>query len=288
MKQIPTPSYEYEIEKLRRAYQDAILEILRELERIDVSNLSQANARLHLVRIANILASLDEESTRWVEENVPMAARDGVAKTLVELGIASSVEEAKTIVKFNRANKAIIDAAIADTQADLLAVTQNVSRRVRATVRRVTGEVMRNNYASGTAGRKTITKEIFEGLRKELGQSVNTGIIDASGRRWQPQVYVDMVARTKMMEVHKEATRNEAVQRGAYYGVISRHGATDACRNWEGRIVKLVPDAPGDFPYIDDLPRREIFHPNCRHAISPIKRIDRLPSDIKRLNRIDD
>lgn len=288
MKQIPSPNYDYRTDKLKRAYQTAILEILRELERIDVANLTQANARAHLADISKILASLDKESAQWVVENIPIAARDGVAKTLVELGIAKDLAEARTIVKFNRANKALIDAAIADTQSDLLAVTQNVNRKVRATIRHVTSEVMRNNYAGGTVGRKTITKEILEGLRRDLGQAVNTGIIDARGRRWRPQVYVDMLARTKMMEVHKEATRNEAVQREAYYGVISRHGATDACRNWEGKIVKLYVDAPGDFPYIDDLPRNEIFHPNCRHAVSPFKRIDRLPSDIKRLNNIDD
>lgn len=72
-----------------------------------------------------------------------------------------------------------------------------------------------------------------------------------------------------------EATINEAVADEAYYGVISSHGAKDDCANWEGKIVKLVPNAPGDYPYIGDLPNREIFHPRCRHTISPIRRPDR-------------
>ncbi|MOA45391.1 hypothetical protein D3C78_1677850 [compost metagenome] len=80
-----------------------------------------------------------------------------------------------------------------------------------------------------------------------------------------------MVTRTKLAETHREATINEAVGRNAFYAQISRHGATDACQNWEGRVVKLVRDAPGDYPFIGDLPRREIFHPRCRHVLSPAR-----------------
>jgi len=86
---------------------------------------------------------------------------------------------------------------------------------------------------------------------------------------------VDMVSRTKMMRMTMDATINEAVDREAYYGVISSHGARDACRNWEGKIVKLVADAPGDYPYYGNLPTREIFHPRCSHVISPVRRPDR-------------
>lgn len=281
MRFIPSPNYDYRTDKLKRAYQSAILAILRELERMDVANLTQANARAHLADIAKILAGLDKESAQWVSDNIPLAARDGVAKTLVELGVVASLDEARGVVKFNRANKALIDAAIADTQSDLLAVTQNVDRKVKSAVRRVTSEVMRSNYAGGTVGRKTITKEILEGLRKELGKSVETGIIDKIGRRWDPSVYANMLVRTKMQQTHIEATRNEAVQRGALYGIISSHGATDSCRFHEGRIIKLDPSAPGDYPTYEQLQATgQVFHVNCRHVVTALKRIDRLPSDV--------
>lgn len=35
--------------------------------------------------------------------------------------------------------------------------------------------------------------------------------------------------------------------------------------------MKLTRDAPGSYPYIGDLPSREIFHPNCRHTLSPVR-----------------
>ncbi|KKO54504.1 phage minor capsid protein [Paenibacillus sp. DMB20] len=260
-------NHDREIEKLVRAYKDAVKAIYAELDRIDISNISRAKSAAALVEVTKILASLNEESAAWVAENVPKAAREGVLSALVSL----DVEDAEKIEKFSRINREMVAATVADTQADLLAVTKNVERRVRSAVRQVTAESMRANLAKGVNGRRTISRDILDGLRKKLGDSVNSGIIDAAGHRWKPEVYVEMVTRTKLAETNREATMNEAIGRGAMYGRISRHGAADDCRLWEGRIIKLTPDAPGDYPYIGDLPRRQIFHPRCRHVITPVR-----------------
>lgn len=85
------------------------------------------------------------------------------------------------------------------------------------------------------------------------------------------------------MEAHIEAARNEAIARGSYYGIISTHYAIDACRYHEGRIVKLVPNAPGNYPTIEELKATgQLFHINCRHRIIPISSIEDLPADIRR------
>jgi hypothetical protein len=285
-KEIPVPSYEYEISQLVDYYKRAVNDILRELNSVDLTDFQRANALAVLKDIADILSELDDNAVAWVEENIPKVALDGVAGAIMALGVAETIDEARTIAKFNRLNRELVKAVVADTQSDLLAVTQNVNRKVKAAIRQAVAESMRSNMTRGINGRRTISADIVTDMRKRLGDAVNTGIIDAAGRRWKPEVYVDMVVRTKIMQAYKEATRNEAISRGAYYGVISRHNAADACRNWESKIVKLTPDAPGDFPYVDDLPRREIFHPNCRHIITPVRRIDRLPDDIKQRNNI--
>jgi hypothetical protein len=260
-------SYDAEVAALTDAYKQAVADILAELDRIDVTDISRANSAAALTEVSRILAGLNAESATWVAENIPLAARAGVLSALTAL----SIGDAADIARFSRINSEMVKAVVADTQADLLAVTQNVERRVRSAVRQVTAESMRANMAAGITGRRTMNRDILGGLRKTLGDSVNTGIIDAAGRRWRPEVYVDMVTRTKMMRAQIDATINEAVGRDVMYGRISRHGATDACAKWEGKYVKLVPDAPGDFPYISELPRREIFHPNCKHVVSPIR-----------------
>lgn len=268
---IPEPVYDYEIALLVRAYKNALLSISAELSRLDLTAMSRANSRAALAEVAAILHGLNDESAAWVDRYIPKAATDGVARTIVSLGAASTLEDADKIVKFNRINREFVASAVADTQADLLAVTQNVDRRVRTAVRQATADSMRANLTRGVNGNKTLNADLLARMKKTLGSAIDTGIVDSAGRRWLPENYVKMLTRTKMAATQRESSINEAVGRGAYYGVISRHNAVDKCRGYEGMIVKLTPDAPGEYRYIGDLPRNEIFHPCCKHLVTAIR-----------------
>jgi hypothetical protein len=284
MANVPTPTYEYEVSQLVNYYKKAVDEILRELERIDLSNFKRANAQAKLNSIAEILAELDASATAWVEATIPIAARDGVVNTLLSLAVVDTVEQALNIVEFNRINQNMVAAAVADTQSDLLAITQNIDRKVKAGIRQAVADSIRANMTKGINGRKTISADILTEMRAQLGKVVETGIIDSAGRRWLPSTYAEMVTQTKLASTYTEATTNEALQRGAYYGVISRHGAIDSCRYHEGRIIKLTPDAPGNYPTWNELKATgQIAHPNCRHFFSPIRNLDRLPDSVREL-----
>lgn len=285
-REIPSPTYDYEINRLVGYYKKALLEIDRELKKLDLTDLDRAMALALQQDIADILKELNSNAAAWVEDHIPLAISDGIARSIVALGVAESLEEAKTIVKFNRLNRDLVKTAIADTQDDLLQVSENVSRKVRTAIRQVTAEVLRTNLTQGINSTAALKRDIVRDLRNQLGDSLNTGIIDAAGRRWKPQVYVEMLVKTKMAAAHREATINDGVDRGVLYGVISRHGAKDMCRVWEGKVISLVPNTPGDYPYIGSLPRRDIFHPNCRHVVTPVRRPDRLPDDLRQLNGI--
>lgn len=279
---IPLTDYDKDIEKLINEYKKAVVKISNELERIDVSDLSRAHSMAVLSEVGNILVELDASTKVWIEEYFPLVILEGAASAMVALELVGSMEEAKKVVKFNKFNKELVEIMVADTQTDLLAVTQNVNKKVRIAVRQVFSESLRSNYAAGINGRRTINRETLMGLRKTLGDAVNTGIIDSAGRRWKPEDYVDMITRTKMMNAYNEAHTNEAVSRNAFHGVISSHGATDACRYHEGRIVKLTPEAPGDYPTIDELKASgQIFHPRCKHSFSAIRSVDLLPESVK-------
>ncbi len=281
-KEFPPPKYDYRVDKLAKAYRKAIREIERELKSLPVGDIRQAHARAVLAEVAKIMSGINKECELWVNENIPLAARDGVARTMFALGEAKTLQEALKLAGFNRINKAMVDAVIADTYTDLLAVTQNVDRKTRAAVRKAVSESMRANMATGVMGRKTINKDTLDKVKETLESATSTGIIDSAGRRWKPEVYVDMVTRTKLMQTHIEATTNEAIAREAYYGVVSSHNARDACRHVEGAIVKLTPETPGDYPTIDELQIQSvIFHPGCRHVISPIRDVDLLPDKVR-------
>lgn len=258
--QVPQPVYERDIERLVAYYRRALNEIEAELMRIDLTDFRRANAVAVQRQIRAILDGLDGDMMAWVEAHIPQATKDGVVQSLVSLGVAETVADAERIADFNRLNKTLIETAVADTQADLLQVTQNVERKTRTAIRQAMSEAMRSNITQGVNGVRSIQRDFLAEARKLLGDSLKTGIIDASGRRWRPEVYARTVVHTKLHTTYREATQNDAIARGAYYGIISSHGAKDACKNWEGRIIKLTPDAPGNYPYIANLPRNEIFH----------------------------
>jgi len=276
MRELPPPNYEYDVAKLTNYYVKSLEQIRNELYRLDLTDFQRANALAVMKSIIEILRELNGETADWINEAIPKAVEDGVIRAIIALGVVDTVEQAANLVKFNRINKELVKAIVADTQDNLLAVTQNMEKRIIVAIRKSTAEVMRANVTKGVNGTSTLTGELLKEIRKNLDAAADTSIINAAGARRRLRDYVEMVVRTKMMEAHKEATMNEAVQRGANYGVISTHGAKDACSNWEGKIVKLTPEAEGDYPYIGSLPNREIFHPNCRHTVSPVKRPDRV------------
>jgi hypothetical protein len=230
------------------------------LNRIDLTNFQRAQLLVVQKEIADALSELNDKTNEWVKTMIPKAAEDGVISSIIALGVAQTVEEAQKIVTFNRLNRDFIKTAVADTQDDLLQVSQNVERKVRTAIRQVTAEAMRSNLTQGINTTDSIKRDILRDLRKQLGDSLNTGILDTMGRRWKPEVYAEMVTRTKLAQTQRESAINDALGRDALYGIISSHGAKDACRNWEGKIVKLTADAPGDYPYYRMLPNREIFH----------------------------
>lgn len=286
-RQVPRPNYDRDVNRLVRTYERSLRDIQAELNTLFLTDFERAQILAVEANIKAILTDLRKYGNAWTSETMTKAARDGVASTIYSLGLTDTFEEALKIAKFNGVNRTLVDAIIADTQADLLAVTQNVERRTRAAVRQVTADVLREKAAAGVNGIQSIQQAITKGLRDKLGSAADSAIRDSAGRQWRLKPYAEMLARTKMMQAHLESSINEAIDRDVMYGVISRHGATDACRDWENRVIALVPNAPGGFPYYGDLPRDKIFHINCRHVITSVRRPDRLPDDIRKLNEID-
>ncbi|WP_232696169.1 phage minor capsid protein [Brevibacillus daliensis] len=276
MREIPSPNYDREVSVLVRAYERALRDIRSELNTLFLTDFERAQILAVEANILEILRQLDGSSTKWIAETMPGFVRNGAADAIYTLGLAKTVEEARNIVQFNRLNRTFVETIIADTQTDLLAVTTNVRRRTKNAIREVAGEVMRRNYASGINAPQTLSREVEREFRKKLGDAADNAIIDAAGRKWKVGTYTDMLVQTKAMTAHRDGTVNEALGREVYYGVISRHGALDDCGKYEGKIVKLVPEAPGDYPYLYTLPRREIFHPHCKHIVTPVRRPDRI------------
>lgn len=284
MPEIPRPKYDTDANKLRKAYEKALKDVQKEIKAAIKKPDDLAFLKAREGNIRTILSDIQEYGEKWAERSLTKASREGIANSLVWLGHASSYEEALKIATFSETNRKLTDRAIADTQKDLLAVTTNMQRQSITAVRKAASKSFAESLAKGNNS----IGDLSRAMERELTKYADLAIVDRVGRRWKVGTYTHMIAQTKMMEAHKASTMQSALDEGSLYGRISRHGATDACRGWEGRIVKLDVNAPGEFPFYDDLPRREIFHPNCRHIITPVRNLNRLPDDIKELNGIKD
>ena len=267
MNEIPETEYDYEVGIIRKYFEDSLREIELTLMGLAASSFTTAQAIATIAEIKLILKLLDDNVKDWTKIYLEQAVKDGVARSIYSQGLTSTYKEAQEIVKFSRLNRELVKAAVADTQSDLLQVTQNVERRTRIAIREATAHSMRSNMTQGVVAVRSIQGDILQ----SLDAATKNGIIDAAGRRWKPEVYTEMVARTKLFSAQREGTMNDAAERGILYVRVSAHGAKDACRFYEGKILKLVPDAPGDFTYIGSIPRRDLFHPNCKHRLTPVR-----------------
>lgn len=267
MREAPQPTYDYDVKKVVKAYEKALKDVQGEVNSLFLTDFERAKIRVAEENIRIILSDTTKYADEWASAAITKSAHEGVASTIYSLGLVATFEEALKLASFNRPNRLLIEAAIADTQADLLAMTQNIDRQAKIAIRKATAEAMRSTLTRGN----NASQEIARAIRQRIVAATDVAIIDRAGRRWKVGNYADVIARTNMMNAHREATINEALSEESYYGRVSRHGATDACASWEGKIVKLIPDADGDYPYIGDIPRKELFHPCCKHRITALR-----------------
>jgi hypothetical protein len=281
-RQVPQPRYEREVAQLVWYYQEALLSIQAEIDRVDVKDFSRAQSLAMLKEVERALKKVDRKSKAWIDENIPAAANAGRASTLVSLGLVKDMEEAKKVLQFNKLDTGIVEKAVADLQNDLLAVTQNMGAKAVRVVRSVVAVKMSASMTAGVNGRKAISRDIEQRLKERLKDAADEAIVDAAKRTWKVEHYVDMVTRTKMLETYRSAKTEEALERGSQYAIVTTNGGTkDACRFHEGRIIKLDPSAEGSYMTYEELKAsNQIFHPNCKHHILPFRRFDRLPQSV--------
>ncbi|MBC9786284.1 minor capsid protein [Heliobacterium chlorum] len=286
MTPIPKPVYERDIQRLIGYYQKAFTEIAGRLKTIPSSGgLENAYAESLLSQIMVILRDLDGSTKSWCEQVINQAFTGAQAQTILSLGDASSLSEAASSISFSMLARERTEGLINDTYTDLLMATQNTERKIKQLVRNAVSETLRVK-ALEQMGRRTMKGAIIndlthKGLSAKLNSDAWVGIVDRAGRRWNLSTYAEMVVRTKLTQAHIEGTRVETLERNVDLAVISSHGAKDACRAFEGIVISLHGLTPGYHSYDQVRSTGMIFHPNCKHHVSPVRDIDLLPKRLR-------
>lgn len=281
------PSYVYNVRRLVRIYKRALEKMQAQIEEMEIADLNRATGIALMNNIQLELIKVNKEAAEWIKENVPLAAKEGIAQTLHALGYADTIEAAYRIARFSQMNADMARVAAADTMKNVLAITDNMATEMQRGIRAVAAEVISSGIATSrnTTVMSDEMKEKINELKQKLKDSIDTGIIDKGSRRWSVEHYTDVLANTKLTEIQRTATTNEAISRGAYYATISFNGSTkDACRFHQGIIIKLKAEAEGSYPTYDELKATgQIFHPKCKHHIVPFRDYDKLDDHSKEL-----
>lgn len=265
-RQPPRADYSEQVNALIALFNDALIQTRDVLDSPYTENrITRAVLTARLKQIDAILAQLNEQGIAWADEALTVAAMHGTADVIYSGG-DMSYGEALAVATLSTTNKAYVYAQTLEMQDDILAITQNMSKQAKLFVTQTFSTKLREQLVSGNNNAKTLKSAVT----RRLSDDKTLFIRDAAGRRWKIRDYVDMIVQTKMMTAHKTASINAGLESKMQYGRISRHYATDDCAKWEGKIVKLDASAPGEYPTLDDLPSREIFHPRCRHVVTPI------------------
>src|SRR5690625_3351647 len=265
--------------QISRRVSSASNELLAIMSAIDIDTLSRAEQRKIIRRVNEILAELDAALAQGVTKGINDVYEQGRARTLVALGEYSTIGAARRYLRsdkatMSRAHRNIRLADIETTMEDLLAMTQNTRRRVKAEIRQVAADIFRTDENLRSQRRQ---------LTRRLQDAGVFAIRDRANRRWKIDHYADVVVTTKLSQAHREATEQEAREQGAGYVVVSRHSnPCSKCEPWEGRLLRLSADVEGDIPTLDEAMADGLFHPNCEHTTTVVRNPDVLPDWVRR------
>lgn len=156
-----------------------------------------------------------------------------------------------------------------DMLRDVRMINNSWRKRFDNIVRKGINEVRGVNLIKrpGIRGGTTTGKEIGSRLYQEIKDS-GLKLIDKADRKWEPDRYVRMFARTRTRELQTQGIEDRMGDYGFDLVQISEHkdvDGMDICNDYEGNIYSLSGDHP-DYPEIDARPP---FHPNCVHVMTP-------------------
>ena len=293
--------------RLIRVYMRAYERLLERLQRQHLAGLSEAHTIALLRDIEGILEQLNVDAAKWIEDTFPKVYRGGSEKALEEIYRRYGEVPFRMNMSFGAVHQQAVERLAFDTYNDLAAATENVSNRLKRSIRLAAERVFPTGVATGET-RIQMTKRLVEALQKEgftqyldeRGRRIKlqdykdvigpagrplefkpgqfqsafleenwVGFVDKAGRRWDLFNYAEMLTRTKVAEAESRGTEDRLVANGLDLVQITSHNAEDWCSFYEGKVFSISGTHPM-YPPLAQAPNGGTpFHPRCRHREAP-------------------
>ena len=248
-------------DQLVATYRNAEADIMTKLNKTLLKGNNPTYLLGQLQSIKGILSQLEVDGKAWTGQTVPLIYQQGLDRADDQLEAAGS--EATLSPAFGAVNKQTVQVLTDNANQRLASLTTFIGRNMDDVYRHLALENIR-----GAAIGYDTWRQAAKQYKSNLADKGVTGFKDKSGRDWNMNSYVKMVARTTTMEAHLEGTKNRLLSSGHDLVKVSKHSnPCKFCAPWEGKVLSLTGKTPG-YPTLADAKAAKLFHPNCEHGYS--------------------
>jgi 8-oxo-dGTP pyrophosphatase MutT (NUDIX family) len=252
------------LEKLLKAYEAAYNRAYKTImdAKGEVDYAAFAKQNQLFKQVAGILGEMQRELGAALKTGLDAAAAHATTLAIKHLGeLGEGVTKATAWHK--EYNKAYVEQVFKDNFAHVAAQTDKMVGSMKVMLRREARAVMQRAAVEGLT-RRQATQRMHNDL---LMKRPDFAFVDRAGRTWDSRTYFEMLGRTLMHTSLRECYTNTLANEGHDLVIVSRHGATDPCRGWEGRVLSLTGATPGYITVQEAINSRQIFHPRCKHRL---------------------
>lgn len=252
---------------ITKLYQETQAAIVRDIVH-GVSDDYNVRRQLQLIdRIDAILNQLGAKTRDWLDQEVPkhyMYGTNDALKQMSRLKLPVKYDEAFGVIDREAVNALISDASL--SFGNSLTTAKRSTQKVLTDASR---REIRMRLAEGRiAGEAKNT--IVDSIKSHFLEKGIIGLTDKAGRDWGIDRYANMLVQTKLTEARNTGMANKMAANGYDLVIISDHGASDSCADYEGEVLSLTGATPG-YKTIDEAQAdSHLFGPNCRHAMNAV------------------
>lgn len=213
-------------------------------------------------------AKLEIGLRTWSKELVSEGVKAGVEEAMAAL---EEVDGAK-LTKFDRKlAEQVFEIISPDNESQLAGVlTRKMKETDLANLRKAQRDTERQAILEGwDSGRKA--RELKMRWGELAGGMENAKFVDAAGKTWDTDTYVDMLVNTTAERTRREGYMEELAKNGDDLVMVEAVDgeACDVCGEWDGKILSIS-GADGRFPSYEDAVAAGMFHPNCRCRLARV------------------
>lgn len=294
--------------KLTEQYARAHADLLRVLDRGNITDWRRAFTIQQIAQIENLTQGLDNAAGLWAQENVPALYKHGmwVAEGYLEPGglskLASPGEWTPMDLGMARLHDTAVSAIAENMALDLGQANNYCAQRIESMVARaqqmaelsgkgraIPASLSNLDYLRETAEGKLQLKirdasldamsrafresrtgaQASKDFMAELHKRGITSFVDRAGRQWNMETYADMVTETVSAEAQRHGMQNRLVEWGHdLVEVEGPSGSTDICKDYVGKVLSVTGQTEG-YETVEAALAKRLLHPRCGHRLIP-------------------